>query len=91
MQKPSCNESEAMRQAGMTISAYMNVAIEIIDERFGNGYARASPNLIGDLVKAQTMDFNSTSQSSALYDIAQAIEGLSNEVHTLSDNLTKNR
>ena len=78
MNKPTCSEETALRQAGMTIRGYMREEIEMIEDQLGKGYAKNNPGLIGDLVKAQTMDFNCTANSAALYEIAQAVEGNSN-------------
>jgi hypothetical protein len=66
----------ALEQAGMTVSGYFQTAISFIDEKFGEGYAKKHPELLGQCVIAQSHDFASAANSDALYEIAKAIEGV---------------
>jgi len=76
MNKPTINEEEAMRQAGMTFETYLSQAIEAIDSRFGRGHARGSHVLLAAAIRMQADDFNNTSILAALYEIAESIEGV---------------
>ena len=46
-----------MRQASMTAREYLEAAVIAIDEEFGPGYAKNNPALVGDFIKAASMDF----------------------------------
>ena len=85
MRKPDCNEAEAKILAEITVSDYMTAAVKMIDRELGEGYAAKNPGLIGVLVKAMAMDFNTTSQSEDLYDIAGSIDLLALEIKFLKD------
>jgi hypothetical protein len=50
------------RQAPMTVSNYFNEAVDIIDARFGNGYAKANPHLIATFISACVVDFQTMMQ-----------------------------
>jgi hypothetical protein len=73
MERPTISNTNAVFQAGSTIGTYLSQAIEEIDKRLGDGYATKHPELIAECVRSQTMDFNNTSITAALYQIADAI------------------
>lgn len=50
---------DAVRQAGTTIAEYLDRAVAAIDEKFGDGYAKANPALVGAFIQACATDFNS--------------------------------
>lgn len=70
---------DALRQAGMTVDQYMTQAINIIDGRFGDGYARGHSELVGQLVQAQATDFDSTVMIAALYEIADRLDQIASK------------
>jgi len=72
MERPTCEEWEAMRQAGMTIGQYLSQAEEEIDRRFGEGFAKKNPNLVGACVMAQATDFKTVSLVAAIGWVADA-------------------
>jgi hypothetical protein len=77
--KPTCSITEAFRQTKPTVSQYTMNAIDILDEEFGDGYAKKNPNLVAALVKAQTLDFNNCMMTAANYEIAESLRSLSIE------------
>ncbi len=62
-----------MRQAPMTISDYLDGAVSAIDKQFGDGYAKANPELVAGFIKACAMDFNSMVIKQAIDDVSSAI------------------
>lgn len=46
-----------MHQASVTASNYMRQAVASIDEQFGDGYAKAHPELVAAVVQAASRDF----------------------------------
>ena len=77
--KPTCSTTEAFKQTKPTVSQYTMNAIDILDEEFGDGYAKKNPNLVAALVNAQTLDFNNCSMTAANYEIAESLRSLSIE------------
>ena len=47
----------AMYQAGSTIGIYLDEAVKQIDGTFGNGYAKAHPELVAVFIQACVKDF----------------------------------
>lgn len=74
MEKPTCSYDTAMRQAPDTINFYLRNAVEMIDDEFGEGYAKKNPDLVASLVKQQFEDFKNCGLTKVLYEIAEAIE-----------------
>ena len=74
MQKPTMTEDSAIQQAGETIGIYLEQAIDEIDKRFGDGYAKKNPAFVSELVRCQTLDFNNASLVAGLYEIADALK-----------------
>ena len=54
---------ELINQATTTTDEYMYKAVKRIDERFGEGYAKEHPELVGQMVQAAAMDFASNSRN----------------------------
>ena len=46
-----------MRQAWMTADEYLGHAIECIDQRLGNGYAKSHPELIAAFMQTSARDY----------------------------------
>ena len=74
-------ESETiMEQAAMTADSWLVQAIACIDDKFGDGYARENPQLVGAFMQAAAMDQQGMYVRFgviALDDIANAIAGVS--------------
>jgi len=73
MTRPTIGNTEAVSQAGHTVSQYLYQAIDLIDRRLGYGYAEGHPELVAACITAQTMDFSCCALMAALYDIGDAI------------------
>jgi hypothetical protein len=58
-----------MRQALITIELYLGEAVEVIDRKFGNGYAAQHPELVGAFIQAASSDY-------AARKVGDAIEAL---------------
>ena len=69
---------EYFEQAHMSAHDWMNRAVAAIDEKFGDGFARAHPELVGAYMQTCALDFMasfSTSElSGALERIADALD-----------------
>ena len=95
MNKIEANAETLMKQASMTSSEYFHKAIKDIDSIFGEGFAKANPQLIGDYMKTSAMDFLAASITSGLQDISEplyrlqdissALENVANAIETLED------
>lgn len=46
-----------MEQAGWTADTYLGAAIKYIDKRFGKGYAKKNPQLVGAFMQTAAIDF----------------------------------
>lgn len=68
MDKPTCSNEEALRQAGETADQYMKQAIKSIDAVFHDGYAKSNPQLLASHMLAQAIDFGTTAVTAALYE-----------------------
>lgn len=64
-------------QAPMTVEKYMHDCIDMLDKRFGKGYAEKNPELLGALVQSCVSDFESGCLLSGLQEIAENIGDLS--------------
>jgi len=64
-------------QAPMTVEKYMNDCIDMLDKRFGKGYAEKNPQLLGALIQSCVSDFESGCLLGGLQDIADSIGDLS--------------
>ncbi len=81
-QEVSAGWETLLRQASITAEVYFQEAVAMIDSKFGEGYAKKHPELVGAFMNAAARDFASSSQvvaaqkiTSALYYIASRIRG----------------
>ena len=56
-----------MRQAALTAAEYMDKAVAEIDAKFGPGFSREHPELVGTFMQTAAMDYGATL-------IAQAVQ-----------------
>jgi hypothetical protein len=70
-----------LKQAGMTAHHYLFQAVKSIDQAFGEGYAKANPELVGVFIQTCAADFHSgwvTQEiASALKEIAVSLSQIS--------------
>lgn len=66
---------DMMNQAPMTAQLYMNRAQHIIDETFGDGYAKDNPELIAAFMVTCAIDYGATIVAKSIESLAPAILG----------------
>jgi hypothetical protein len=67
------NNQTLLRQAPMTANEYLLSAVDHIDQKLGNGYAKQCPELIAAFMQASAIDLGTAV-------IARAVESLSNSL-----------
>lgn len=55
----TADSSTLLRQASMTADVYLRRADQYIDRLFGNGFARANPELVAAFMQAAAIDLGS--------------------------------
>jgi hypothetical protein len=68
------NNEELSRHAAMTASKYLLSAIDHIDRKFGEGYAKEHPELIGAFMQAAALiaiDVNLNLAANAIFDMKE--------------------
>lgn len=93
--------AELMAQAAITANEYMLLAIDSIDTRFGESYAKKHPDLVGAFMKTAAHDFHAClikqafdtlaacqdGQASALEDVAEALGAIGEGIEAIVDKL----
>ena len=79
MDRPTISSTDAVFQAGTTVETYLNQAVCMLENKFGEAYVKAHPALIVECIRAQTMDFNMAALVAVLYEIKDALDGLGGE------------
>ncbi len=67
------NSDAVMKQAPAHIQAYLQDAIKMIDEAFGEGYSREHPELVARFIQAASMDSAAATLTQGIKGIAEAI------------------
>jgi hypothetical protein len=57
MTTPTPSLETLVRQASMTAHDYFKASITTIDEKFGKGYAKKHPELVGAFMQTAALDF----------------------------------
>lgn len=57
-----------MRQASMTAHDYLHAVIKSIDDAFGEGYAKSTPELIAAFMQVAARDFHTAITTQAIQD-----------------------
>lgn len=70
----AANAQTLMNQAPMTADKYLGDVVRSIDERFGDGFAKANPTLVAAMLQTCAMDFAACMLSNSLTDVADTIE-----------------
>jgi len=89
MMRPSIDPTEAMTQASMTTHDYFRRAIRIIDEVFGEGYAKAHPNLLASMIRSQHLEFANTSDRDGIGSITDELENIAEQFGRIADAIEK--
>lgn len=66
-----------MRQAPSTIALYMNELADAMDQRFGENFSGKNPLLLGTLVQAAAMDYQTACHQMAADYIREGLEAIS--------------
>ena len=61
-------------QASSTTDTYFRRMVRIIDDEFGDGYAKKNPELVGRLVQTCAIDFASAGFGKVIGELADVIE-----------------
>lgn len=75
-----------LRQASMTTKDYLLSAERMIDARFGEGYAKKNPTLVGIVMQVEASDFNT---SSTLKVVENSVLPLAIAIDRLASRLNK--
>jgi hypothetical protein len=75
-----------LRQVSMTADEYMMHAITNIDDRLGQGYAKAHPELIGAFIQAAAIDMGTATIAKC---VGSAIEEFSTAIIPLAEQLDR--
>lgn len=67
------NADKLMRQAPWTVNCYLQGAIREIDKAFGEGYAKAHPDLVGKFIESAAQDFHTAIISKEMHNLAANI------------------
>ena len=62
-----------MQQAPMTVEVYLHEVIKMIDNEFGEGFAKKNPSLVSSLVDACVADFSAGDLGFAIRSISEQI------------------
>ena len=69
----TADHTTLMRQAPMTAHEYFHAAIKTIDDRFGDGYAQAHPELVAAFMQTAARDFQTAITAQTMQDAAEQI------------------
>lgn len=68
-----------MRQGAETADLWLRKVVRSVDEVFGEGYARANPQVVAAMLAASASDFRTTTLTASIDRLADAIHtGLAN-------------
>ncbi len=74
-----------MRQAGITTGYYLAYAIEEIDQRFGEGFAKKNPALVGAFINAASQDFLAGHLGDVINEMSVSLDGIAAQIQTACD------
>ena len=80
----SLSDQALMNQSKDTAHDYMMAAIRSIDEKFGEGYAKNNPQLVGDFMKTATIDYLSCS---GLQSIATSLDFVTEQIGNIAESI----
>lgn len=77
MNAVTATAEELLQQASWTAADYLSGGIEAIDKKFGEGYAKKHPELLGAFMAAASRDLQTSLTVQALQEVARNLEALS--------------
>lgn len=66
-------------------------AIDIIDEKFGKGYAKANPTLISAFMQSSAIEYNGTTIGACIQQLKEDLESISSSIDYISDAIEKTK
>jgi len=69
----SASNDTLLRQASMTAAEYLYKAVDEIDGKFGDGFSKEHPELVGAFMHTAALDFAATIITSAIQDLAEEL------------------
>ena len=69
----SASYDSLLGQASDTVEVYLRRAIRMLDEQFGEGYARNHPELVGQIVRAMSSDLSSATFGKTVGELADVL------------------
>ena len=75
---------DLMVQAPDTVNFYLRLAIEHIEDNFGEGYAKEHPELLAGFIQACAADFHTGIQAKSLGAISDAITAVAEQLNELA-------
>lgn len=77
--------TDLMRQARDTAEAYFNQAVRIIDEKFGEGYAKEHPELITGYMDTAAQDYNTGMMRQGFNHLSNDLDRLASAAEELAN------
>ncbi len=74
MEEIKASWKKLMEDASGASRYYMSEAADAIDAKFGKGYAKAHPELVGQYMKVAVYEYRSNCIAKVLYDIASEFQ-----------------
>ena len=75
---------DLMVQAPDTVNFYLRLAIEHIEDNFGEGYAKEHPELLAGFIQACAADFHTGIQAKSLGAISDAIIAVAEQLNEIT-------
>jgi hypothetical protein len=75
---------EYMNDAINETTDFFNTIVQKIDNKFGKGFAKSNPNLIGDFLNATTKQFSTNIDTIQLVEIYKAIQLVANSIECIN-------
>ncbi len=79
-----CSAEHLWRQTEPTVEGYLARAVSMVDAQFGEGFAKAHPQLVGQIVSAMASDFHTSLTCKTLEQTGFAV---SNALGSIGDSL----
>lgn len=70
----TASPDELLNQASSTATRYFKEAVAVIDNQFGDGYARAHADLVAAFMRTASIDFATAIFSHAVQEAVQAVQ-----------------
>ena len=91
METITADTATLMRQASMTANEHMLHCVRYIDEKFGEGYAKAHPELLAAMIQASAQDFHTTCSNAVMQDqigsVGMSLDSISSAIRKVADAL----